>query len=174
MVAYGGVDVYEHGDFFLKQEKWSGTCSLVSLLNATAKAAPALTAKDCNKMRLQYEKAAPDFIRYQFGGPTGWWPIHIVVQAAMSKGLGARRLKVGSDFSKPTRRAAKVIALASEYKSCGLLVLLGREDAGSPNHVIAIRDEVVYDGEFEAPVPVALYPKFQHARRMYVVYNTDA
>lgn len=171
--AYG-VDVYKTGTFFLKQEKYKGTCALTSFLNARADPRPALTVKDCNFMRMKYERATPNFIPYQFGGKTGWWPLHIVFQAAKLKGLGARRLNVGADFSVASRRMAKVIQAAIDNEGDGLLVLLGRpkvKGVPGPDHVIAIRDNVVYDGEFDLPVPIALYPNLKHARRMYVLYD---
>lgn len=154
----------------MPQKKFGGTCALTSFINARADPLFSLNAKDCNAVRLECEAACPDFLRYQFGGKSGWWPLHVVFKAARKHGWNAKRLKVGSAFSKKSERRVKVLEIASVNCAKGLLVLIGRPTINgelSSDHVIAIRNNVVYDGEYPAPVPIALYDRFEHARRMY-------
>lgn len=167
-------------DFFVEQIKYSGTCALTSFYNAGMGRWPfwCITPAICNKIRLWFEASTTargaEFLKYAFGGATGWWTMEVIFKIAAAVGIRMSRVRYGRKYSDPEeviKRIDLVHATIQEnaLKGKGMMILLGRAKLDAPNHVIAVRNNVVFDGEMKKPIPVSEYPNLIYAKRVYQI-----
>ena len=146
---------------------WYAFCNAVG--NCTA-----VTIHDLNIARQFCEaahiRAGKILEQYEYGSICGWWPVAVVLRAAGAK-YNVNRIKLIADFSFANKRAAILSQILEEQAVLGQSVLcaLGHDSLNNPNHVVAVRNCLVFDSALSEPVHYSQYSLLTHVKRMYVI-----